>query len=486
MISAAGVGRGEDRVESGRCRGPQERRIRGLWATALLAASALGCGPQAPPRNLVMIVVDTLRADALGVYGSDWPSSPRIDSFAGDSLVFDHARSQGTFTPASFLSYMSSTYVRTHGWDFHVAFYPESGVCGWTDLVLLAEVLGRAGFRTEAAVANFRLNQKAGFARGFERWNEVPAEEVAGRGDLLAYNVAFGDVRVTQAATHAVKAWEARERHFLYVHLMAPHLPLRPSKEALAALGIGSDWTPGGHIEVEEVGELNEQHEKVDPARFRLGYAASVWDADRSVGRILDAIDRSGHRDDTVVVFLSDHGEEIWEHGYYGHGWGVWSQLTHIPLVLRVPGREPGRVGDRAVALIDVAPTLLDLLEVEERPESWQGASLFDAAPRRPVVSERFSASVITQDGVVEALRRPWRTGGTWRFFDLAEDPSEQEPLPWLRHGLPLRETFEGWDAETPRVTRDVNAEPVGACRDLTPGDREHLEEQLRALGYAQ
>jgi arylsulfatase A-like enzyme len=367
-----------------------------------------------------------------------------------------------------------------------VAVYPESGVCGWDDVVMLAEVLERAGFENEALVANFRLHQKAGFARGFARWNTVAAEAVAGFARLDQHNYLFRDEAATQAAVGAVQGWDQGARHFLYVHLMSPHLPLEPSPAALEALRIPRDWTPGGQIGVDEVTRLNDAGAKVAPERFRMGYAASVWDADRSVGQILDALERSGHRDTTIVALFSDHGEQIWEHGEYGHGRGVWEQLVHVPLILRVPGRAPARVSGHAVGLVDVAPTLTRLLGVAERPASWQGGDLLDGEARLPVVSERFHETAVTRDGRVKAVRLPPSEGSRWMFSDLERDPTEQAPLPWLREGAPLRDGFARFDADTPRVERDLEAAPAGVCRSVTAGEREELVEQLRALGYAE
>jgi arylsulfatase A-like enzyme len=464
----------------------RERCVR----AAILLVSALlllQCSASPPPRNLVMIVVDTLRADALSLYGQPREASPHLDDLGRDSVVFDHAWAQGTFTPASFISYMTSTHVRTHGWDFHLAYYPDSGVCGWDDLETLSEVLSRHGFRSEALVANPALRPTLGFARGFASWNGVPLD----RGQRARVDAAtvprLTDRAVVRGARAAMERWDASERHFLYLHLMAPHLPLEPSPAALESLGLPGDWAPEGRIDLTRIRELRKSSTAPDREATRIGYRASVWDADELTGAILSTIGELGHRDDTVVVFLSDHGEEIWEHGDYGHIGSIWEQLAHVPLAIRVPGRPPGRVGDRAVALVDLAPTLLDLFGIDERPGGWQGENLFDAAPGRPVFTERFRVVGVTTDGRLKGVYGPeggWQPD--WSYYDLERDPTEQKRLERAPGGDELRAAYDAWVLRTPRVERDLEADPVGLCDALTDEERDRREEALRALGYIQ
>lgn len=457
-------------------------------ATALPVLGLLlsACSPDGPPRHVVMIVVDTLRADVLGLYGDPRGASPRIDALGRQSIVFERAFAQGTYTPASYLSYMTSTWVRHHGFDYHVAVYPESGVCGWTDLEPLPAVLARSGFVTEAFVANHRLDPKGGFARGFARWNDKrldgppPADERA-----RAQGFLFGDRRVVEGAARSFEQWRPGERRFLYLHLMAPHLPLAPSRAAREAMDLPRDWAPRGRINLIDVQRLTRDSTPGQRAATRDGYLASVWDGDRAVGRILDALEASGHADDTIVVLLADHGEQLWEHGDYGHDFGVWQQLAHVPLVLRIPGREPLRVRDRAVGLLDVAPTLLALLGFEERPASWQGRDLFAAPPARPVFTERLAAVAVTRDGRHKVRGAPG-TGLGWRVFDLEADPAEQHPLPLRGRGRALVQRYATWDAAVPPIERNPDAPPVGRCRDVTEQDRQDYEDALRALGYVE
>jgi uncharacterized sulfatase len=426
---------------------------------------------------VLVLVVDTLRADALGVYGNPVHPTPGIDAFAREAVVFDRAWAQSTFTPGSYMSYMTSTYVRTHGWDYGPADYPDPGVCGWTDLTMLPEALSAHGFERVALVANHALHPKRGFPRGFERWNGVEVKGLEGSGPLPMERWALPDDTVVERAIAEVGSWTPGKRHFLYVHLLSPHLPLDPSTEARARFGLA----PSGVIDLPLIERLRERSTPQEQEITRRAYLACVTDMDRRVRRILDAVN-GARREDTVVVFLADHGEEMWEHGDYGHQDGVWEALTHVPLVLRAPGLAPKRV-TAPVGLLDVPPTVLALLGIRDVPRSWQGQDLLAAARRPGAVSQRFTEVAVTPDGHVKGIVGSPMASGKWMFFNLDHDPAEQVHL--YDVSLPELPTFyESWKAATPKVERDRNAVPVGMCRSLAPSEKEEQMERLRSLGY--
>jgi arylsulfatase A-like enzyme len=448
---------------------------------ALVASAALllgGCGgSRTPPPNVLVLVVDTLRADALGAYGNPVHATPGIDRFAGESVVFERAWAQSTFTPGSYVSYMTSTYVRTHGWDYGPADYPAPGICGWTDLTTLPEALSKHGFDRVALVANHALHPKRGFPRGFERWNGLEVASLESAGALPMERYVLSDDALVERARSEIAAWKPGRRHFLYVHLLSPHLPLDPSPEARARFGLA----PSGAIDLPLIERLRERSTPREQDVTRRAYLACVADMDRRVRGILDAVDGS-HRDDTVVAFLADHGEEMWEHGDYGHQDGVWEALTHVPLMLRAPGLAPKRVAS-PVGLLDVPPTLLALLGIGELPPSWQGQDLLGSGRRAGAFSQRFAEVAVTADGRLKTIGSP-EASGAWTFFDLSRDPAEQRPLAGDAGAPDLRSLYETWKTRVPRIERDRNAEPVGMCRSLAPSEEEEQRERLRSLGY--
>jgi len=470
------------------------RRRRAVVLLPLLAL--LACSPDPTPRNLVAIVVDTLRADALGLYGNPRGTSPNLDALSRESVIFEHAWAQGTYTLSSYLSYMGSMQVRSHGWDFPLIRTHKAGVCGWDGMVMLAEVLARNGFRNEALVANPVLQPWKGFARGFHEWNGVRLDAVGEEDTSLWLQFWLEDDRIVEEAEAALDRWEGDTRQFLYVHLMEPHPPLEPSPAGREAVGAPADWSPGGRADGAWIGELRERGTPQQKRLLRGGYLASVWDADHAVGRILRALERSGRADDSVVVFFADHGEQIWEHGDHGHARGVWEELAHVPLLIRIPGWAPERIA-RGVGLLDLAPTLLEVLGIEQSPASWQGRNLFEPGVRI-VVSQRLEETAATGEGRIKGILAPWPSprkwieeipgpapsGKSWRYFDLDRDSGEHEPLLTLAGTEKLRKGYGSWSASTPRVVRDPREPAVGICA-MTSERRERLQEDaLRAIGY--
>jgi arylsulfatase A-like enzyme len=433
-----------------------------------------------PVRNVLFIVVDTLRADALGAYGNPLALSPNLDAFAKEAIVFEQTWAQGAYTMASYLSYMSSTHVRSHGLDGNLG---KGGICAWNDITLLPEVLTPSGFRTTAFVSNSNLHPKNGFPRGFDTWNGLTPEQL-GANTLTRKDYDIGDVQVVRRGVAAMQGWSAQERNFLYLHTLGPHLPLTPSKTARARVGLPTDssWRP---VHLQEIRRLRQNHTAADEERTRLAYLADVFDADRDVGRLLQGLEDSGHAESTAVFIFSDHGEEIWEHGDYGHQDGVWEQLIHVPLMVRVPGLTPKRVPS-LVGLIDLVPTLLPLLGVEAS-QAWQGRDLFAPYERDVMVSQRFEERAISRGDGLKAIWRKAPTNPNWRFFQLENDPTEQSPLTATQAPKnTLEHQAASWSDKTPRASRPRHNEAIGICGRLSAEEEDEHNEALRALGYVE
>ena len=489
------------------------------WAVGLGALGVLALGlvvwwrsrpvpvPPHAAKNLVFVVIDTQRTDAMSLYGHPRSTTPRLDTWSKQAVVFDNAWAQGAYTLSSFVSYMSSTHVRSHGLDGNM---PDAGMCGWSDLRLLPEVLAQRGFDRVAWVSNSNLYPKKGVSRGFRVWNDVPLSEMVGR-DVAKRMVRVSDKRVIKEAIAEVEGWDDG-RHFLYAHILGPHLPLRPSKAAREALGV-----PPTDRRLVDIGTIRKWRKEVSPAQMRTSrrlYHAATWDADRRVGELLDVLDQ---RDDTVVVVFSDHGEQLWEHGSYGHEDGVWEQLVHVPLVVKAPGLEPGRQ-PAPVMLVDLLPTALRLLGVDARHDGWVGEDLFAARPDRVVVSQRFhemslqatvggaprkaiwwweeepartaEADRWSRPGKRQRLREESREQGRldgWKVYDVAADPYEQEPLSDERSEVDaLRSRYGMWLDRAPAQLRPDEGEDasVGICSRLGADEQGLVNEALEVLGY--
>ena len=430
-----------------------------LTVGVLALPGAEAKGPRTPP-NILVIVIDTLRADALGTYGQVKPTSPHIDAFAKEAVVWERAWTQYTWTLPSFVTYMSSRFARTHGWTFKMGKLSTYGVLD-NRAPMLAEVLHDAGYATSGHYANAHLRADLGMARGFDTWAKA------------------ADVGVARDGAAEISRWDSDEKpNFLYVHLMSCHEALQPSPEAQAAVGSTASYEKGVGIRFGRWTDAAEADRPRVAEELRLAYLASVRDADTHVGTILDALDKSGHADDTVVALFADHGELLGDHGMWGHPALVWEELTHVPLIIRAPGQAPRRITDRVGRLIDVAPYLVEQAGVAA-PGTWQGQSLFAPGPPPLAVAERDTRVAFTADGAVKSIEDR-QEGKFLGAFDLASDPKELKQLKDTK-SAPIAGLLAGaqaWRASTPE---GVNAGPV---LQLDEQERKETSEQLRALGY--
>ena len=429
-------------------------------------ATALEPSESSDLPNLLVVVVDALRADALGVYGAEPSPTPVLDGFAERALVFDPAWTQYTWTGPSFISYMSSRWARSHGWVSswadRRAVRPRPGAA----LPTLPGVLKDAGYLCVGLNANGYLDWLDASQLGFDQWSFE------------------GDGPAVDAALRELSHWPDDARpNFLYLHLMATHHPLCPSPGSQQAAGLAIDPALYGPRDNKcpegGLGQIAQDYadrglsEQEHLALYQQAYAAAVRDADRHLGRVLGALDDQGLADSTIVVFASDHGELLGEHGHNGHGPYVWEPLARVPLLMAGPGIPAGRSDSGVARLIDLAPTLLDAAGIDERtPPSWQGRSLLRPAESPPLaVTERQEWVAFTTDGhhkhIVDTREQ---APGDW--YDLRADPGELQPLGMSDTFGPLDDVSREWLEQAPV------ASPDGEDADG------QLEEVLRGLGY--
>ncbi len=380
---------------------------------------------RAPPRTLVLMLVDTLRADHVSAYGYAKPTTPRLDAYFRDGLRAESCFPEGNWTLPSHASLLTSTSVARHG----VARYGQSLPA---DLETLAGALARGGYRTLAVTGGGYVDPSYGFARGFDQFAVVPGHAA----EAVARGLAMLDEHPGEPA-------------FLFLHTYQVH-DYAPDESAarrlfpdLAALGPG--WE-------ENVGRARER--MTDP-RFmgwiRARYDAALGSVDEAFGRLLGGLDRRGRLARTAVVFTSDHGEALCDRTFRGQclEWGhgspyLFEEELHVPLEVRVPWRAAARgVLRENASLLDVAPTLADAAEIAV-PDSFEGRSLLAGEPAagRVVVTEAPPHDALAlRQARVKMIRR---TGGspvslfdpTMRYyrlaaeecFDLARDPAERSP----------------------------------------------------------
>ncbi len=423
--------------------------------------------------NIVVYVVDTLRADALGAYGSSSDASPRFDAFAQEALLFEDASSQAPWTRSSVASLFTGLHVSHHGVDRETRALAESHDT-------LAERLASAGYRTCAFVANHLVDARFGFAQGFATWNEggivhdQPAADLVERG-----------LRCAEAG---------QDPFFLYIHAQEPHSPYEPSAWSRAIFnseGYRGYKDTRALLRLGQLGTLAPEGLEF----LKRRYKGEVRDADAAFGALLAGLRSRSLLESTLVIFTSDHGEEFREHGGTEHAKTLYQELIRVPLAVRLPGTEhPGRRLPTPVELIDLMPTLLSLLGLDgplgsiggrDRSSEWlREAGLSDSPVRfaeaRFELTDKLSARVARFKLIVNNDHPGlWRAANKHELYDLADDPGERTNLFDRR---PVTAAFLLRTVKAMHLAATQAAAAAGAGREiaLTPEDRE----RLRALGY--
>ncbi len=425
-----------------------------MLPAALLVALFAPPAP-APPPNLVVVSVDTLRADHLGCYGYPRPTSPEIDRFRRDAALFEHAIAQAPSTLPSHASLLTSLVPQRHGasWAARRAL-PE-------EVVTLPEVLRRHGYRTAAFTGGGQMHPSNGLAQGFDLYRVT--------GPLpLAETVA------------AALPWLDEHREgpfFLFLHTYETHHPYTPDPETLALFDGGYDGPLPAKIRVGLLDRVNRGELAIGPrdlAHIVAAYDAEIRSMDRGFGELVRQLRERGLYDRTAIVLTSDHGEEFGEHERVGwHSHSLYDELLRVPLLIRFPGgRHAGAAVAAQVRSLDVAPTALAALGIAPPPE-FEGVDLAAILAGHGAPLAAVSRRDVRDLEIVSLRTAGWKLYGE-RLFDLAADPGERVDVAAAHP--------EAVAALRRLLAEATAAGPVAPAPAAEP-DRRLLEE-LRALGY--
>lgn len=452
---------------------------------AALASVAIACSdPQplhpGPPRNVLLVVVDTLRADHLGSYGYERATSPRIDALADRGVVFENAFATSPWTAPSVASILTGQWPSRHG----AVVRREAGQPvrresdGQVEVLRpadglpdVARRLGEHGFETAAFVTNVWLGREMGITAGFQHVELLPNGTAPQLSD-------------------AARAWLARERRapfFLLLHYLDPHYPYEAGDPA-AGHFLGPecerDWS---HVPLRQLKRRVPMQSLVVRDCFRDAYDEEILQLDLALGSLLDDPVLAPVLAETLVIFVSDHGEELWDHGLFEHGHRMLQELVRVPLVAAGPGLAPGRV-ETPVSIADLAPTIAHAVglpgafgpgdELAGR-SWWPEAGAAEVSPTaRPLVAENNLYGPTRQ----ALVRWPWKlasgSGDEPALFHLEDDPGERRSLA----------------RERPEIVRELEAELTeilerarSARGDAHPAELSTTTfEELRALGYVE
>jgi len=311
--------------------------------------------------SVIFYLIDTMRADHLSCYGYDRRTSTHMDNLAGDGVLFRSLYAQASWTGPSVATMFTSLYPSDHGFvdrEDRLSDRPET----------LAETLSSAGYFTKGLVANGFVTAGYNFHQGFDSYMSYPGREQAGH--------ARAEEMVALANAWLEKNHD--KKFFLYVHTVDPHSPYDPPEPFRKNFqrGFRARVTAGNE-------ESSYKHakslEEDDIEYIRDLYDGEIAYSDHCFGHLIKKLKALGLYDDTLIVLLSDHGEEFWEHGSWGHGKNLFQEQLHIPLIIKFPGnRGAGTVVKRRILELDIMPTLLAAFDLPI-PRGVEGQALYSA-----------------------------------------------------------------------------------------------------------
>jgi arylsulfatase A-like enzyme len=456
------------------------------WSLCLAGSMlAAACGEPAPARpNIILVTLDTTRADALGIYGRTPSPSPNVDDFAALSTVYEHAYAPSSWTLPTHASLFTGLLPSQHGAGSPA---PE-GNTPWhvrplaSEFTTLAELLAAHGYRTAAVIGGPALARELGTAQGFQVYDADFSRNV----DMLNGKRAE---YVTNRAIELVESFGS-EPYFLFLNFFDPHRPYAPPRSDRS---LPEDPHPFDAELFERLGTPAVATQVLPaPLRAKLNssrtrYHAEVSYMDAHVGRMLDTIDASSGADRPLVIITSDHGESFGEHNFSIHGLHLYEDNVHVPLVIRWPdGRGAGRRIARPAAIHRIFALVLRELGIE--PPGHVDVAPLDS-PDVPVVTQLDRMAIGIQllgdraDRDLTAIYTgPYKliesSSGEFELFDLERDPLELNDLAPAdpERARELRRQLASFMNE--------HAGPIldGSAAELS----EDTEEALRALGYLQ
>ena len=441
-----------------------------LWGNPVLASA--GCCRDRP--SIVLISIDCLRADHVGAYGYKRDTTPHIDAFAQDAVLFETALSTAPNTFPAHTSMFTGLYPSVHGANNWVKLDSSTAV--------LTEILSGAGYQTDGVATGAYISQDFGFERGF---------------DLYRFDHRATAAQVGEQAVELLRLGQGSDQ-FLFVHLVDPHWPYRPAEEFLDRFGprpsnldallrkVVQNEPPSNPKEVDQIVDL---------------YDAEIASVDRAVGRLLGKMKKMGLYDASLIILTADHGEGLYEHENWQHSINLFEELLRIPLIVKWPGDSLiGRIST-PVSQVDILATILESARIA--PRRSQGIALKEFV--KDTARARARKTVVSEIG--------WRPTDSWRLmisfrtarlkyiatlsgllgieldegkiereelYDLIQDPQEQNDL--LAFSSvdvePFRRHLTNYSNEAKAMRAGRQSESVM--------ESDTTLERLRSLGYIQ
>lgn len=449
----------------------------------LYLARKAGPPPQFPKANLVLISIDTLRADVLGFMGNRKVSTPRLDAFAGEGIVFEHTFAAANDTGPAHASMLTGYSVPVHG-VLNINKTAPRKIPNSTRT--LAERLKDKGYKTAAWADGGYVTRLLGFDRGFDHFESDITGSAAKTPSAMKWMEGLGDAP-----------------GFLFFHTYEVHAPYRiaPAQAERVSKEFSGSVIPNRMRSIQRSGNRDlgdecaalfaspDQFTDLDRECLFAFYKSAVEKMDRNIGNFLDLLKAGGFYDNTIIVITSDHGEEFGEHGKYQHA-SLYDEVMHVPLVVRLPGGlHAGSRVKYPVSSLDIVPSLMDLLKLEV-PRDIEGESRIHTivndegatAPR--VLFATLDSTELIAGFAARTMREKllfWtgRDREVRRAYDLVADPAEREVVPGDSKRF---QTLDESLHEARRLWKSLGEVHLGTAG--TSVMDENTLRDLRALGY--
>jgi arylsulfatase A-like enzyme len=464
------------------------------WAL-LLMFLLLGCGigRAEPPTgyNVLLISLDTLRADHLSCYGYKRATSPRIDEVAKEGVLFENAVAASNWTVPSHMSMLTSLYPSWHGVETTKSHLGDA-------VPTLAQVLAKQGYTTAAFVTGSSLDHKFGFSHGFQLYDDFTAISMCETNlfeDHPANSTTVFDVPTDHVITNLATLWlkkHGQEKFFLFLHYWDCHSDYIPPAPYDRLFDPGYKGKENGRNVFDREKEIESGIAPRDLAHLMALYDGEIAHTDDHVGQVLQLLREMGLAEKTLLIIVADHGEGFLEHGKIFHGNTLFEELIHVPLILRLPGVIPAgrRIKDN-VSQVDLMPTVLRLLGVPQ-PEGLQGIDLSGACRGLGGLPDRILFSESAYDVLPRSLR-----AARWGPYKLIQQRG-RPPMPLLVVGEGGESDAEkaGLDDKQRHKLEDVltkaiaTAGPSGSEAPNRAAEPAKMDEatlrRLKSLGYVQ
>ncbi len=443
-------------------------------------------GPDRP--YVLLIGIETLRADHVGCIGYARNTTPVFDAIAREGVVFSKVMATSSWTMPTVMSVLTSLYPEAHGTTNYDRKLPE-------DVTTLAEVLRENDYKTVAFVSNLTLDGRHGFYQGFDLYDDFSVWLGFGKlvgGPNADPNLDVHQILTNKPLTRAALRWieqNHQEPFFMFVFYFDPHYDYIPPPPFDTMFDPNYDGLVDGRGIAEEPLRSNRPSQR-DLDHIIALYDGEIRDTDTYVSKLLNEFARFGILDRTLVVIFGDHGDEFYEHGGTGHAHTLYNELIHVPLILKWPSMIPkGKRIDALASQVDIMPTILDYLGIQQK-QPIQGTSLRDLIEGRvrQVHDFVFSGGRGHRCAVInnqnKLILNPG--AGAREFYDLLNDPREQNNIHRAKESSALLASFEHyleqWTSENKKLaalfTRGSDFERVQL-------DEQRLK-QLQALQYIQ